>query len=290
MQAQQVKLIVVTGLSGSGKSIALNVLEDAGYYCIDNLPVSLFETLAGELSSALPEIYRRTAIGIDARIRGAELNRVPALVNELRTKGLDCEILFLDADQDILIQRFSETRRRHPLTDERNDLEAAIKLEHTLLAPLRDAASLSINTSHTTLHELRAIIRSRVAERSSGELSLMIKSFGFKHGMPRNADFVFDMRCLPNPHWHPELRPLTGRHQAVAEFLEQDRKVEEMFTQVSAFLTHWVPCFEAEGRAYLTVAIGCTGGQHRSVYMTEKLRDYFEKQGRQVLCSHRELS
>jgi UPF0042 nucleotide-binding protein len=290
MQETQAKLIVVSGLSGSGKSIALNVLEDAGFNCIDNLPVSLFETLVRDLSIEQPEQLRRTAIGIDARIPDTELTRVPELVTQLGKHGVDCEIVFLEADHDVLIQRFSETRRRHPLTDENNDLDAAIELESRLLAPLRNAAQLHINTSRTTLHELRSLIRSRVAERESGHLSLMLQSFGFKHGAPRNADFVFDMRCLPNPHWHPELRPLTGRDAAVTEFLEQDQKVEEMFQHVSQFLAHWVPCFESEGRSYLTIAIGCTGGQHRSVYMTERLKRFFDQQGRTCLCAHRELS
>jgi len=290
MQAEQAKLIVVSGLSGSGKSIALNVLEDAGFNCIDNLPVSLFETLVRDLSNNPPEQLRRTAIGIDARIPGAELTQVPALVKKLSELGVDCEIVFLEADNEVLIQRFSETRRRHPLTDENNDLESAISIERDLLEPLRNSAQLQINTSHTTLHELRSIIRSRVANRETGQLSLMLQSFGFKHGPPRNADFAFDMRCLPNPHWHPELRPLTGQDAAVIEFLEQDKKVDEMFLDVSSFLGRWVPCFESEGRSYLTIAIGCTGGQHRSVYMTEKLKRYFEHQGRTCLCSHRELS
>ena len=290
MQDTQTKLVVISGLSGSGKSIALNVLEDVGYNCIDNLPVSLFETLVRDLSIQQREAYRQTAIGIDARIPDAELTKVPTLVKQLQEHGIDCEIVFLEADNDILIQRFSETRRRHPLTDEHNDLEAAIGLERELLAPLRDAALLQINTSRTTLHELREIIRSRVAERSRGQLSLMIQSFGFKHGMPRNADFVFDMRCLPNPHWHPELRPLTGRDAAVAEFLEQDNKVGQMFKDISTLLGRWIPCFEGEGRSYLTIAIGCTGGQHRSVYMTERLKQHFDAQGRPCLCNHRELS
>lgn len=290
MHNEQAKLIVVSGLSGSGKSIALNVLEDVGYNAIDNLPVNLFETLANDLSLQSHAAYRRTAIGIDARIPGAELSKVPSLVRQLSDRGIDCEIVFLEADHDILIRRFSETRRRHPLTDKQNNLEAAIDKERQLLAPLRDAARLQVDTSRTTLHELREIIRSRVAERERGELSLMLQSFGFKHGMPRNADFVFDMRCLPNPHWHPELRPLTGRDRAVADFLEQDSKVNAMFEHISGFLGQWVPCFEGEGRSYLTIAIGCTGGQHRSVYMTERLTRYFEGLGRSCLCAHRELS
>jgi len=290
MQETQAKLILVSGLSGSGKSIALNVLEDAGFNCIDNLPVSLFKTLANDLSLEQPEQLRLSAIGIDARIPGADLNKVPELVKQLREHGLACEILYLEADNDVLIQRFSETRRRHPLTDEHKNLESAIQLERELLEPLRDAAQLQINTSQTTLHELRSIIRSRLVDREHGQLSLMLQSFGFKHGPPRNADFVFDMRCLPNPHWNPELRPLTGHDAPVAMFLEQDQKVDEMFQAVSQFLAHWVPCFESEGRSYLTIAIGCTGGQHRSVYMTEKLGRFFAEQGRTCLCTHRELS
>ena len=290
MQERQAKLIVVSGLSGSGKSIALNVLEDAGFNCIDNLPVSLFETLVRDLSIEQPEHLHRTAIGIDARIPDTELTKVPLLVKQLGKHGIDCEIVYLEADNDILIQRFSETRRRHPLTDENNDLQSAIMLERQLLAPLRETALLRIDTSRTTLHELRSIISENVANRSNGQLSLMLQSFGFKHGAPRNADFVFDMRCLPNPHWNPELRPLTGRDAPVADFLEQDEKVEQMFESVSRFLAQWIPCFENEGRSYLTIAIGCTGGQHRSVYMTEKLKRFFDEQGRACQCTHRELS
>lgn len=290
MDRRQSKLIVVTGLSGSGKSIALNVLEDVGFNCIDNLPVSLFETLARDLSIEPGGIWSRTAIGIDARIPDAELTKVPALVKDLSEHGIQCEIVFLEADNNILIQRFSETRRRHPLTNEKNDLESAIALERELLAPLKNAASLCVDTSRTNLHELRNIIRSRVANRPGGQLSLMIQSFGFKHGMPRNANLMFDVRCLPNPHWQPKLRPLTGRDQAVIEFLEEDDSVGEMFRDISELLERWIPCFEREGRSYLTIAIGCTGGQHRSVYLAERLKTHFEKQHRSVLCNHREMS
>jgi len=289
MSEQKHKLIVVSGLSGSGKSIALNVLEDAGYNCIDNLPVSLFETLALELSAKVGENWQHTAIGIDARIAGAELNKVPTLVEKLNVQGIDSEIVFLQADNNILMQRFSETRRRHPLTDDINDLEAAIQLERDLIAPLADSAKLQIDTSLTTLHELREIIRQRVADRGQNQMSLMLQSFGFKHGMPRNADYVFDVRCLPNPHWQSELRPLTGRDRPVAAFLEQATDVDAMFKHISDFLTFWIPRFEKDGRSYLTIAIGCTGGQHRSVYLTERLNDFFAQQDRPVLCSHREL-
>jgi UPF0042 nucleotide-binding protein len=283
------RVILVTGLSGSGKSIALEVLEDASYYCIDNLPVSLFEALVRDITSNPANARHLTAIGIDARSPGAELGRLPALLQRLRDHGVDCEVVFLDAEDSVLIQRFSETRRRHPLTDSGRTLEQAIQLERETLGPLLDLARLKIDTTRTTLHELRELIRARVAERETGEMSIMLQSFGFKHGVPRNADFVFDARCLPNPHWRPELRPYTGRDQVVAEFLARDLKVSGMLSHISDFLSHWIPCFEREGRSYLTIAIGCTGGQHRSVYLVEQLCRFFESQGRKVVCSHREL-
>ena len=283
------RVILVTGLSGSGKSIALQVLEDAGYYCIDNLPVSLFEALVRDITSNPANARPLTAIGIDARNPGSELGRLPALIRRLRDHGVDCEVVFLDADDSILIRRFSETRRRHPLTIDGRTLEQAIQLERETLGPLLDLTRLKVDTTSTTLHELRELIRARVADRASGEMSVMLQSFGFKHGVPLNADFVFDARCLPNPYWHPELRPYTGRDKEVAEFLGRDLKVRGMVSHVSDFLSNWVPCFEREGRSYLTIAIGCTGGQHRSVYLVEQLCRFFESQGRTVVCSHREL-
>ncbi len=283
-------MVLITGLSGSGKSIALEVLEDSGYYCIDNLPVSLFEALARDITTNPAKARDLTAVGIDARSPGSELDHLPGVIKRLRDHGLDCEVVFLDADDAILIQRFSETRRRHPLTDEDHTLDQAIALERETLAPLHELARLKIDTTRTTLHELRSLIRARVAQRESGELSVMLQSFGFKHGVPRNADFVFDARCLPNPHWQPALRPHTGRDQPVIDFLGGDLKVVGMLSHIDDFLTHWIPCFEAEGRSYLTIAVGCTGGQHRSVYLVEQLQKRFEHQGRRVVVNHRELS
>jgi len=283
-------VLLVTGLSGSGKSIALHVLEDIGFYCIDNLPISLFDALVNDIVAQPANARERTAIGIDARSPGSELGRAPALIKRLRDHGVDCEVIFLDAEDNVLIQRFSETRRRHPLTDDGMPLDQAIAAERRLLEPLLDMARLRVDTTRTTLHELREIIRARVGERDSGEMSIMLQSFGFKHGLPRNADFVFDARCLPNPHWHPDLRPLTGRDAAVAEYLGNDLQVQALLSQVSDFLTHWIPCFESEGRSYLTIAVGCTGGQHRSVFLVESLCRFLESQGRTVVCSHRELA
>ncbi len=283
------KLIIVTGLSGSGKSIALHTLEDQGYYCIDNLPLFLLERLAKELQEKERSIYRRVAVGIDARNPPDDLQRVPRLVEGLRRHGVDCEILFLEAQDDTMIKRFSETRRKHPLTDEERPLAEAIHLEHQLLDPLLNLADLRIDTTHTTQHELRETIRSRLSEHVLAEISLQFQSFGYKHGVPRDADFVYDVRCLPNPYWNRELRPLNGKNLKVAAFLEQEPLVQQLKEEIIAFLERWVPTFEADGRSYLTIACGCTGGQHRSVYLVEQLSEHFHHCGRQVLTCHREL-
>lgn len=283
------KLFVITGLSGSGKSIALDALEDSGFFCIDNLPVSLFHTFADEILAETSPLYRRAAVGIDARNRANDLNQLGPRIERLKERGLSCEIIYLDAQNDILMQRFSETRRRHPLTDDDRSLESAIDLERDFLAPLQLLADLTVDTTRTTLHQLRAMVRLRVANRPEGELSILIQSFGFKHGIPRNVDFVFDTRCLPNPHWHTRLRPLTGKDEPVAAFLREDPLVQRMLEQITLFLEEWIPCFESEGRSYLTIGIGCTGGQHRSVYLTEQIAKILLSGGQTALADHREL-
>lgn len=283
------RLIVVTGLSGSGKSIALNALEDAGFYCMDNLPVSLFEPLVQQLCEGTSDTGNLTAIGIDARTQGLALIKIPKLVEQLREYDIDSEIIFLDADDDILIKRFSETRRRHPLTDKDHALDSAIKLERQLLEPLRISSAITIDTSHTTVHDLRHRVGEHIADRAKGGMSILVTSFGFKRGLPRNADFVFDARCLPNPHWEPSLRPLTGKDQPVIDFLGKDLKVQGMLSHVLDFMQQWIPCFEQEGRTYLTLAIGCTGGQHRSVFLSETIYKHLKDQGLSVKLSHREL-
>jgi UPF0042 nucleotide-binding protein len=289
MSSANKKLVVVTGLSGSGKSIALDALEDAGFYCIDNLPVSLFHTFADEVLAESSPLYRRAAVGIDARNQANDLNQVIPRIARLRSRGIPCEIVFLDAQQDVLIRRFSETRRRHPLTADQRSLEQAIALERQLLEPLLNAADLRVDTTRTTLHELRALIRERVAEHPQGQLSIVLESFGFKHGVPGNADYVFDLRCLPNPHWRADLRPFTGKDAPVADFLAADERVGRMFDHIADFLDAWIPCFQAENRAYLTVAVGCTGGQHRSVYFVERLGRDLRERGHETLVRHREL-
>ena len=284
------KLILVTGLSGSGKSIALHTLEDLGYYCIDNLPVFLLRELGRRLSQEHQPVFERSAVGIDARNQTEQLEEVPEIVEGLRAQGIHCEILVLEAQTETLIKRFNETRRKHPLTQARRSLAEAIELERELLLPILSYADLRVDTTHTNIHQLRDLIRARTEGGSGSEVSLLLLSFGYKHGLPRDVDFVFDMRCLPNPHWQSELRPLTGLDAPVVAFLEGDNLVRRMQQDLVTFLEDWIPRFEADGRSYLTIALGCTGGQHRSVYMTERLREHFQQAGRRVLTRHRELS
>ncbi len=284
------RLIIVTGLSGSGKTIALHTLEDLGYNCIDNLPMYLLKALTEVLLQQSPQERHRTAVGIDARNQMEDLQDLPKLVKEMKAQELECEIVFLEAQDDTLIKRFSETRRKHPLTRGNHPLAEAIQLERALLEPIIRDADLRIDTTHTNQHELREIISARLNEKQQRTISILFQSFGYKHGVPRDVDFVFDARCLPNPHWVQELRPLTGRDEAVCRFLESDPSVARMKQDLTGFLDHWIPVFEADGRNYLTIAVGCTGGHHRSVYLVEQLAAHFSGAGRQVVIRHRELS
>ena len=282
------KLIVISGVSGSGKSTALNVLEDLDYYCIDNLPVGLLPAFAEQMQVA-PTSVENIAVGIDARNLPAELHRFAYILGQLINKGIVCEIVFLDADDDILIKRFSETRRKHPLTIDQIPLVDAIKQERILLEPISSRADLYIDTSLTNLHQLRDLIKDRISNKNTAKLSLLFESFGYKHGVPTDADFVFDARCLPNPHWEPKLRQLTGMDNEVAQYLAQHEQVEKMFTDINNYLHTWVPQFEADNRSYVTVAIGCTGGQHRSVYLAKRLTDVFKAERDNVSVRHRDL-
>jgi UPF0042 nucleotide-binding protein len=278
-----VQIVLVSGLSGSGKSIAIAVLEDAGYYCVDNLPLAMLESLVEHLGQ---EGHERIAIAIDAR-SGASFAQLPAIAESLRNKGADLRIIFLEAKTLSLVKRFSETRRRHPLSNERVSLQEAIQLEREMLA---DIAPLGhrIDTSDLSPSALRLWIKDLIQQDRS-RITLLFQSFGFKHGIPLDADLVFDVRCLPNPHYVPELRPLTGRDQAVAEYIEASPDAMAMLADISGFVENWLPCFIRDHRAYLTVAIGCTGGQHRSVYFAEALATNFGRR-EQVLVRHRELS
>jgi UPF0042 nucleotide-binding protein len=281
------RLVIVSGFSGSGKSTALNVLEDEGYYCIDNLPLALLYDFVSRANDAKP--INEAAVGIDARNLTSDLSAFPGVLKKIRQLGVACEILFLDAGNPILLKRFSESRRKHPLTNDKVSLSEAIKKERALLEPIQSQADLTIDTSDANVHELRAIVRNRVVGQKDQRLSLMIMSFGFKHGVPGDVDFIFDVRCLPNPHWIPALRPRTGRDAEVVDYLEKHADVAEMIGDIQAYLTKWIPRFEVENRRYLTIGIGCTGGQHRSVYTVEKLAAYFTSQYSGVITRHREL-
>lgn len=283
------KLLIVSGLSGSGKSIALATLEDCGYYCIDNLPVSLLEDFINNVMQTDPKTYKKTAIGIDARNQSESLINFTDVIKLIRAKGIDCEIMFMQAEEATLLKRYSETRRRHPLTDYNLPLKEALVIEKDMLKPVSRLANLVIDTSRTHYHQLRDLIRDLVDERNVRHISLQFQSFGYKHGIPLDTDFMFDARSLPNPYWMPELRGFTGKDKPVIEFLEREPQVQEYFEDIHRFLDRWVPRFEQEGRSYLTVAIGCTGGQHRSVYLADLLASHYKKQSLNVITRHREL-
>lgn len=276
------QLFLISGLSGSGKSVALNVLEDSGYYCVDNLPAELLPALTDNLRQAG---YARIAVSIDVR-SGGSVQQLPHYIVQLRQRGVDVHLLFLDAQTDTLVKRFSETRRRHPLSDDRLTLPECIQRERELLAEIGSIGH-RIDTSELGANALRAWVKDFIRV-DRARLSLLFQSFGFKNGIPLDADFVFDIRCLPNPHYDPALRPFSGRDAAVIEFLERIPNVQKMYDDIRGFIENWLPCFVADNRSYLTIAIGCTGGQHRSVYLAEKLARYFKAQ-QQVLVRHREL-
>ncbi|NOT16873.1 MAG: RNase adapter RapZ [Sulfuriferula sp.] len=280
--ASDTQLVLISGLSGSGKSIALNVLEDAGYYCIDNLPAILLDETIAHLVQAG---YRQLAISVDAR-SGDSYQHLPSIVTALRAH-IHLRLLFLEAKTETLVRRFSETRRRHPLSQGEMALPDAIMLERDRLDGIAQLAH-RIDTSDLSANTLRCWIRDILALESAN-LTLLFSSFGFKHGIPLDADLVFDVRCLPNPHYDPLLRPQTGRDAAVIAYLQDIPEVREMLSDIAHYVRKWLPCFIRDNRAYLTVAIGCTGGQHRSVYLTEQLAAEF-KHEEQTLVRHRELS
>jgi len=284
------RITIVTGLSGSGKSVALHTLEDEGFFCIDNLPSPLLSDVLDKLLSTDSELYDRLAIGVDTRSERASADNLLTMIHELRQRqDIHVEVLFLDTDRSTLVKRFSETRRKHPLSTQQLPLIAAIDEEARLLDPVKVEAELVVDTSELNLHELRDIIRTYLLSKTDGSLALTFQSFGFKHGSPASTDFMFDVRCLPNPHWEPDLRRHDGREQPIIEFLEQKPDVGQMFTDIQQFVERWLPLFEAENRAYLTVSIGCTGGRHRSVYLTEKLYTHFGRTHANVSRRHREL-
>ncbi len=277
------QLFLISGLSGSGKSVALEALEDNGYYCVDNLPAEMLPMLVDSLRKAG---QLRIAVSIDVR-SGNSVHMVPKLVELLRQQGVDVHLLFLDAQNETLVKRFSETRRRHPLSDDQLTLPECVQHERDLLA---DISSIGhhIDTSEIGASTLRAWVKDFINLDRAG-LTLLFQSFGFKNGLPLDSDLVFDVRCLPNPHYDPALRPLSGLDDAVIEFIERQQQAQKMFDDIRNFVSDWLPCFLADNRSYLTVAIGCTGGQHRSVYFVEKLARHFRPLHQQVLVRHREL-
>ena len=284
------RLIIVSGLSGSGKSVALAMLEDLDYYCVDNIPAGLLPGFIAYTVRTSELAYRRTAVGVDARNRPEDLADVPRLVAELRRSGIGCEVVFLRADNDTLLERFSETRRRHPLSRAGIGLQEALDQERRLLAPLASAADLTIDTSRLSVHELRELIRERVVERRASAPSLLFQSFAYRHGVPDDADFVFDARALPNPFWEPALRDCTGRDEAVEQFMARHDEARQFLADITSFLERWLPSLVRSNRSYLTVAVGCTGGQHRSVYLAERLAAHFDGRYGRALIRHRDLA
>lgn len=278
------KLLIISGRSGSGKSAALHMLEDLDYYCVDNLPVHLLPALLEGMDSK----QQFVAISVDARNLPGNENTLPALIKELREKYQEVDVVYLDADDNTLLKRFSETRRKHPLS--RTSLKDAIKLEAHLLEPVANSADLQIDTSHMSIKQLREIVYSRIYNRSERLPSLLFQSFGYKRGIPTDTDYTFDIRCLPNPYWEKSLREKTGNDQAVIDFFESQDAVNDMYNDIKNFIEKWLPAFEKESRKYLTISVGCTGGQHRSVYLAEKLAKHFLQQRDNVLIRHRELT
>jgi UPF0042 nucleotide-binding protein len=282
------KLTIISGRSGSGKSTVLHILEDRGYYCIDNLPASLLPALADRISNDdtnLPNV----AVSIDARNISADLQQAPEIISELQARELPTEIIFLDANSQTLLKRFSESRRKHPLSNEATDLCEAIDIESALLKSISMMANFVIDTSNISLHQLRDLVKNRLLENNETRMALLFQSFGFKNGVPVDAELVYDVRCLPNPYWDIALRSLTGLHVDVAKFLDSQEEVQEMTDDIRDYLEKWLPKYESNNRSYITVAVGCTGGQHRSVYIGEKLKKYFSSKIKNVQIRHRDL-
>jgi len=285
-----VKLVIVSGLSGSGKTVALRTLEDAGYYCIDNLPLGMLPELVDNMINTTAEPYDLVAIAIDARSGVESSARFDEIMRHISGHPLQLNILFLTCDTSRLLKRFSETRRKHPLSRQGLPLADAIQQEKKLLEDIHANADHAIDSSDLNVHELRQTIIDRMLSQSASEMGILIQSFGFKNGVPTDTDFVFDVRCLPNPHWEKDLRPLTGCDRAVIKYLQSYAEVEQMFTSISRFLVDWIPAFEKENRSYMTVSIGCTGGKHRSVYLTERIAAEIGKQRENVAIRHRDMT
>lgn len=282
-------IVIISGRSGSGKTTALHVLEDIGYYCVDNLPVSLLPDLIDQVLRSDENDVTQLAVGVDARNNPRQLSLFPDVLKTIKKKAEKTHVIYIDADDATLLKRFSETRRKHPISNSNRSLREAIQHERVLLDPIATSASLHITTSKMTLHGLRDVIKERVGNNASEGMAILFQSFGFKHGIPTDTDYVFDVRCLPNPHWVPELRHQTGQDPDVAKFLASHESVHQMTTDIQTLLTHWLPSFAENNRSYTTIAIGCTGGQHRSVYIAEQLHKHFSTLYDNVQVRHREF-
>lgn len=286
-----VEFVVISGRSGSGKTTALQLLEDSGFICIDNLPVNLLPTLITEVSQASSSANMKFAVGIDARNVSGDLGRFPEILEwAQQNQNARFTVVYLDASDQVLIKRFSETRRKHPLSNKTTGLREAIRAENTILDPVARVSDITIDTSNLTLHELRSAVKKKVAGAEGQGMALMFESFGFKYGVPVDADFVFDVRSLPNPYWQPELRAHTGLQTPVMDFLGSQPQVTSMYQDIVQFLEKWIPSFEQNNRSYLTIAIGCTGGMHRSVYLADKLSTHFQTLYPNVQTRHRQLT
>ncbi|MDG1485128.1 MAG: RNase adapter RapZ [Porticoccaceae bacterium] len=284
------RLVIISGRSGSGKTSALNILEDVGFTCIDNLPASLLSELVTQLKDEPGNNELMLAVGIDARNLVGDLSKIPHMLNDIEDTGVAVDVIFLQARRNDLLRRYSETRRKHPLSSESISLKEAIELEKEMLTPISDISDRTIDTSGLSLHQLRDLIKNTVVPDNRESMSILFESFGFKRGVPSDSDFVFDVRCLPNPYWKLELRTQTGNDPEVIEFLESQVDVASMLADIIGFLTRWIPKFQTNNRSYMTVSIGCTGGQHRSVYLANRLYEHFSQQQPFVKVVHKELS
>jgi UPF0042 nucleotide-binding protein len=282
------RLIVVSGLSGSGKSVALRTLEDLDYYCVDNLPSALMPAFVRAVTEDAEGIHPKLAVGVDVRNRADDLDRLPGVLASLAEVGISYELVYLDTRDEVLIKRYSETRRRHPLSGDGLGLADAIAAERKLMRQVAAIADRVIDTSELNVHQLRRLVIAELGMQA-GSLTLLFESFAYKRGVPTDADYVFDARCLPNPHWNAQLRPLSGRDLPVRNWLAEQSDVALFNEHLQSFLETWLPRFKSEGRSYVTICIGCTGGRHRSVYLVERLAEHFRLTYSQVLTYHREL-